>query len=141
MHQWRKSKDSSCVSQRFDFSYSSYTVKSPKFVNLSPDLNTPLLTMNGEVNAKNNLINEVTIEWTKEDCKVQYILSLSNSSSPDPVNYDVTNFTQKTLDLNVGIEYNVTVTAMLCGENQTSEPLQIFFKGISNSNRYSCLLC
>ena len=95
------------------------------------DLNVPILNWY-MVDAD---INRITVFWRDGDCthkNVDYIISVSNLTHPDPINY-VTNLKNITLSLMKGIHYTITVTAQLCGGNVTSEssePLHLYFPGL-----------
>lgn len=87
----------------------------------------------------------MTVWWTKDDCTpndVEYILSVTNSSSPGPMHYDTT-LTQLNLTLYFGIKYNITVTAQLCGgriKSEKSDQLHLHFNGKDNSVRVFCCI-
>ena len=96
---------------------------------LSIDLTTP--SINYMRSTSNGEIYNVTVWWTKDDCTpndVEYIVSVTNSSSPGPM-YHVTTLTQLSLTLYFGIEYNITMTAQLCSgriKSETSNQLRLY---------------
>lgn len=104
---------------------------------LSIDLTTP--SINYTRSTSNGEIYNVTVWWTEDECTpndVEYIVSLTNSSSPHPM-HQVTTLTQLNLTLYFGIEYNVTVTAQLCRgriESETSNLLRL----INGNSKYNC---
>ena len=91
-------------------------------------------------------INTITVFWRDDDCtpkNVDYIISVSNSTHPDPIKY-ITNLKNITLSLMKGIHYTITVTAQLCGGNVTSEssePLHLYFPGLFVINKPLYMIC
>ena len=97
------------------------------------DLKMPSLSLMNESVTKVDDGYDVTVIWSEDDCTshdVQYVISVSNQTSPEIINYP-TNSTQMNLTISEGIEYTLTVTATLCGESLASNELSLNFGGMS----------
>ena len=109
---------------------------------LSVDLTTP--SINYTRSTSKDEIYNVTVWWTKDDCTpndVEYIVSVTNSSSPGPM-YHVKTLMQLNLTLYCGIEYNITVTAQLCSgriKSETSNQLRLYSNCNSKSLEMPCM--
>jgi hypothetical protein len=90
------------------------------------DLPTPTLLTNYSMSQVDDENYEITLWWihnNTESVATEYILSVTNSSSPhSPYMYHATQHMEISLNVYVGFEYNFTIMALGCGGNLTSEP-------------------